>query len=29
MLLCDVMQEREAQLDLKKRKENIDKNIES
>eukprot|EP00347_Sterkiella_histriomuscorum_P007243 403349712 len=29
MLLCDVIQEREAQLDLKKRKENIDKNIEN
>lgn len=28
MLLCDVMQEREAQVELKKRKEEIDKDIE-
>lgn len=29
MLLCDVIQEREAQVELKKRKEDIDKEIEN
>jgi hypothetical protein len=28
MILCDVIQEREAQVDLKKRKQVIDKQIE-